>query len=158
MKPITVALDKVQSDSCKLSGAVEVWKALEEMMDSLQPFDFAQKVQLRSKQALTPAHYLANIINPKYLGRNLSHYELDIEICTLEYSSCLATMINFRAKSNPFKPFMFTEELVQTIQSCQKANNQLCQILEFSNYARQCWKFWQIMLKLCQKISQKNTQ
>ena len=34
MKPITVALDKVQSDSCKLSEAVEVWKTLEREMDS----------------------------------------------------------------------------------------------------------------------------
>ena len=63
MKPIAVALDKVQSDSCKLSEAVEVWKALERETDSLQPFDVAQKVQLRSKQVLTPAHYLSNIID-----------------------------------------------------------------------------------------------
>ncbi|KAI6658694.1 hypothetical protein LOD99_10989, partial [Oopsacas minuta] len=37
MKPIAVALDKVQSDSCKLSDAVEVWKALKRDMDSLMP-------------------------------------------------------------------------------------------------------------------------
>ena len=43
MKPIAVALDKVQSDSCKLSEAVEVWKALKRETDSLQPFDVAQK-------------------------------------------------------------------------------------------------------------------
>ena len=35
MKPIAVALDKVQSDSCKLSEAVEVWKTLEQEMESL---------------------------------------------------------------------------------------------------------------------------
>ena len=28
MKPIAVALDKVQSDTCKISDAVEVWKEL----------------------------------------------------------------------------------------------------------------------------------
>ena len=38
MKPIAVALDKVQSDS----EAVEVWKALEREIDSLQLFDVAQ--------------------------------------------------------------------------------------------------------------------
>ena len=34
MKPIAISLDKVQSDSCKLSEAVEVWKRLSEDMAS----------------------------------------------------------------------------------------------------------------------------
>ena len=63
MKPIAVALDKVQSDSCKLSETVEVWKALELEMESSQPIVVTQRVQQRSKQALTTAHYLANIID-----------------------------------------------------------------------------------------------
>ena len=45
MKPIAVALDKVQSDGCKLSDAVEVWKALERDMDSLIPSVVTHKVQ-----------------------------------------------------------------------------------------------------------------
>ena len=28
MKPITIALDKVQNDTCRISDAVEVWKEL----------------------------------------------------------------------------------------------------------------------------------
>ena len=117
MKPIAVALDKVQSESCKLSEAVEVWKALEREMESLQPLYVTQKVQQRSKQALTTAHYFANIIDPRYMGRNLSNCEIDagLELCSLEYPSCLATVINIRVKSIPFKPFMFKEELLQTI-------------------------------------------
>ena len=34
MKPIAISLDEVQSDSCKLSEAVEVWKRLSEDMAS----------------------------------------------------------------------------------------------------------------------------
>ena len=48
MKPIAIALDKVQSDSCKLSEAVEVWKRLSEDMASSQPLVVSQKVEKRS--------------------------------------------------------------------------------------------------------------
>ena len=60
MKPIAISLDKVQSDSCKLSESVEVWKRLSEDMASSQPLVVSQKVEKRYNQALTAAHYLAN--------------------------------------------------------------------------------------------------
>ena len=53
IEPFAVALDKVQSDSFKLSEVFEVWKALEREMVSLQQFFVTQKVQQRCKQALT---------------------------------------------------------------------------------------------------------
>ena len=50
LKPIAVALDKVQSDGCKLSDAVEAWKALERDKDSLIPSVVRHKVKGRYKQ------------------------------------------------------------------------------------------------------------
>ncbi|KAI6651859.1 Transposase [Oopsacas minuta] len=78
MKPIAVALDKVQSDGCKLSDAVE---------------------------------------DSRYRGINLSKDEVDavLELYSLDYTSCLPTVINFKAEAGPFKPFMFTEEVLKTI-------------------------------------------
>ncbi|KAI6647091.1 hypothetical protein LOD99_8928 [Oopsacas minuta] len=77
MTPIAVALDKVQSDSCKLSDAVGVWKALKRDMDSLMPSVVTHKVQNRYKQALSAPHYLANLMDPRYRGITLSKDEVD---------------------------------------------------------------------------------
>lgn len=117
MKPIAVALDKVQSDTCKISDAVEVWKELSRDMEASQSLNVATKVQHRSEQALTDVHYLANIIDPRYIGKNLSGGEIDaaLEFCSQNYASCLSSIINFRSQSGPFKSYMFTDELVHSV-------------------------------------------
>ena len=84
MKPITVALDKVQSDTCKISDAVEVWKELSHDMEASQSLNVARKVQHCFGQALTDVHYLANTIDPCYMGKSLSSAETDaaLEFCS----------------------------------------------------------------------------
>ena len=117
MKPIAIALDKVQSDSCKLSESVEVWKRLSEDMASSQPLVVSQKVEKRYNQALTAAHYLANILDPRFMGRNLSVNQIDtaLEFCSMDYETCLPTVLNFRAQNGPFKSYMFRDELVKSV-------------------------------------------
>lgn len=113
MKPIAVALDKVQSDSCRISDAVDVWKQLESELSESQPSNIVKKVQNRSKQALTPAHYLANILDPGYCGHVLSEEEIDIALdyCHKDHPKCMSDIVNFRAKTGPFKPYMFSPDL-----------------------------------------------
>jgi len=53
MNPIAVALDKAQSDTCKISDAVEVWKELSHDMEASQSLNVARKVQHCYGQALT---------------------------------------------------------------------------------------------------------
>ncbi|KAI6648586.1 Transposase [Oopsacas minuta] len=81
------------------------------------PSVVTHKVQDRCKRALTAAHYLANLMDPRYRGINLSKDEVDagLELCSLDYTSCLPTVINFRAVAGPFKSFMFTEEVLKAI-------------------------------------------
>ena len=69
------------------------------------------------KFALTPAHFLANIVDPKYTGNQLKDTEVDsaLEYCNTEHPTCLPTVINFRAKSGPFKPYLFNQGLVQNV-------------------------------------------
>ena len=86
MKPIAIALDKVQSDSCVLSEAVEVWNRLSEDIASSQPLVVSRKLEKRSNQALTAAHYLANILDPRFMGRNSSIDQIDtaLEFCSTD--------------------------------------------------------------------------
>ena len=59
----------VQSDSSNIANACEEWQ------DLLLNEDLNMHKELivqRCNQALTPYHYLANILHPKYRGRKLS--------------------------------------------------------------------------------------
>ncbi|XP_025051378.1 uncharacterized protein LOC102368925 isoform X2 [Alligator sinensis] len=66
LKPISIALSKLQSECCCIADAVEIWKALQETLKKEIP---NQKVKLeamkkRMDQALTPPHFLANALHP----------------------------------------------------------------------------------------------
>ena len=65
LKPISNALDGLQSDSASIADACEVW------MDLLQEEDLApylKTVEKQFNQAMTPSHFLANILHPRYRG------------------------------------------------------------------------------------------
>ena len=51
-KPIAVALDKVQRDSCTIADAVDIWKQLETDL-ALDSPDTKQKLKKRIQQALS---------------------------------------------------------------------------------------------------------
>ena len=77
LKPISVALDKVQRDNCFIAQAVDAWKQLETDLEEVnQPLTVMKKVQERCSQALTPAHYLAHILDPTIAGNDLSGSEV----------------------------------------------------------------------------------
>ena len=113
MKPILQALDKVHSDRCMINDAVEIWKGLEASLAKTQPSSVMKKVINHMNQALTPAHFLANIQDPMTRGENLSQQEVDsaLEFCDKSYPKCMSTIINYRAQSGPFKPYMFSSML-----------------------------------------------
>ena len=69
MKPIAVALDKLQSDKCNISDAVVIWKDLQEAFEDM-PLSVSSKFEERMSSALTPAHYLAHLLDPRYYGKN----------------------------------------------------------------------------------------
>ena len=102
MKPIIVALNRVQSDSCKISDVVHVWKKLQDdLKESNQPTTVMKKLLSRTKQALTPAHFLANILDPKHQAKYLSDDEVDTAMahCSEHYAKCLPSVINMRAQT-----------------------------------------------------------
>lgn len=118
LKPISVALDKVQRDTCFIGGAVEAWKQLGTDWDeSEQPLSAMKKLEERRSQALTPAHFLADILDPQSAGKSLSPKEVDaaMDFVASNYPSLLPILVNYQAKAKPFMDYMFTPTLVNSV-------------------------------------------
>lgn len=117
MKPIACSLDKVQRNTSTISDAVSHWRQLEQDMSNCPecPPNVMKSVKERMQQALTPAHYLAYLIHPIYRGKALTSEQIDfaMEYCSEEYSECMPTVVNFRAQTGPFKPYMLSDNILQ---------------------------------------------
>ena len=118
LKPISVALDKVQRDNCFMAQAVDAWKQLErDLEDVNQPLTVMKKVQERCSQALTPAHYLAHILDPTTAGNDLSGSEV-ASVMDYAAKTCpdlLPILINYSTKAEPFKEYLFSPSVVDNV-------------------------------------------
>ena len=67
--------------------------------------------------ALTPAHYLANILDPCHRGSALTDKQTDtaMQFCAEEYPEALSSVLKFKAKAAPFQPYMFTPALLKDL-------------------------------------------
>ena len=79
LKPISIALDRIQRDNPIISDTVEVWKMLQaDLKNTGQPINVLTKVHNKATQAITPAHNCANLIDPRYRGKLMSTAEIDL--------------------------------------------------------------------------------
>ncbi|XP_073493834.1 uncharacterized protein [Phyllobates terribilis] len=119
LKPISQALNKIQKNSCFIADAVEIWKELSEHLKTELHMDRIklQAVNKRMGQARTPAHFLANIVNIQYQGQSLSAEEEELAMTWVSsnHPSLMPTIINFRAKGEPFKKYMFAEDILRKV-------------------------------------------
>ena len=118
LKPISIALDQIQRDNTIISDTVEVWKQLYECLQSTQqPPQVLRKVDERAAQAITPAHYSANLIDPRYRGRKLTVQETDdaMEYINQHFPEVIGTILQYKAGYDPFRPYMFTEGVVDKV-------------------------------------------
>lgn len=118
LKPISVALDKLQRDVALISDAVEVWHKLKtDLKDLLTDKKDVEKVDKRRNAAITPAHFLANLLDPRYRGRCLSSEEVSSAENYVEeyFPNFLPTLMSYRGKSTPFKEMYFKDNVIHTL-------------------------------------------
>lgn len=117
LKPIAVALDKLQRTSTTIADSVEIWKDLDEILKTILPQSDKKKVNARIKTNVTPAHLLANILHPKYRGISLTDDEVEtaLEYCSERYPDSMATVINYQAKAECFGQFRFADSLISKV-------------------------------------------
>ncbi|KAK2170282.1 hypothetical protein LSH36_3g03045 [Paralvinella palmiformis] len=68
LSPISKALDTLQSDTFTIADACEQWLTILQC-PGLKPHE--KKLKHRFKQAMTPHHFLANLLHPVYCGIKL---------------------------------------------------------------------------------------
>jgi len=119
LKVISVALDKVQRDCCIISEATEIWiEIINYLKRNNLEFDLNCVLQ-RFKLATTPAHYLANLLDHRFRGFQLSEEQLGeaMEYVNSYHPAAMPDIISYRAKTSPFKNYLFSEESIKNVKS-----------------------------------------
>lgn len=122
LKPISVAIDRLQRTDATLSDVVQEFKNLE---SAFEESDFTlsqiQKFRHRYEQCITPYHLLAYLLDPTKLQHLLAlALTEDEKNCALKAakellpSGFLPLIIQFLAKSDPFTDILFDEEILKT--------------------------------------------
>lgn len=116
LKLISVALDRVQKNFCVISEATEIWINL---LEEFRLNDIENEItccEKRFNQALTGAHFAANILDPRYCGQKLNNDQIEIgmEFIAGSYSEVMAEVLAFRAKATPFKSYLFSENTLKS--------------------------------------------
>ena len=80
LKPIDVSLDLMQKDSFTIHGSVMIWKNLQKELTPKLSQGAKKNLSKVIEQAMTPAHFLANIVSLKYRVKDLTDKEIKIEM------------------------------------------------------------------------------
>lgn len=109
LKKISLAFVRSQSDTCTIGEATEIWL---DLINQLKDEDDVIKIKIikRFEMATTPAHYLANILDPRYEGKKLDKCLMDkaLDYVATYHPEVMPDLIEYKAHSGPFKDFLFT--------------------------------------------------
>ena len=100
LKPVGIAVDKLQSDGVYPGDVVEIWFQLRKMCP-----------KIATSSSLQPVFYAANLLDHRYNGSNLDH----AEVCkALEYineckNDVAPEVSNYLVKMAPCSPFVFAD-------------------------------------------------
>ena len=94
---------------------VEIWKELQILFEDML-LSVLSKFEERMSTALTPAHYLAHHLDPKYQTKNyLTDKDINTAMSFLQehQPSALSSVLKYRAKSSPFLEYMFSPDALK---------------------------------------------
>lgn len=119
LKKIAIALDKVQKDACTIGEATEIWISL--LLEFGTDEDVKEKevscLKKRFEMAMTPAHFLAHILDPRFRGATLDQEHIDSAMEYLEnyHPTVMPEVIKYRAKVSPFKEYLFSKHALEDV-------------------------------------------
>lgn len=111
LQPISRALDSFQSDTATIADACEQWNDLLQNPD-LEPY--RKNVDKRFKQAMTPNHYLANLVHPIYKGRKLrpEHVTSAQELLHETKPELVPELLNYMSETLPIPKVLQQESSI----------------------------------------------
>lgn len=138
LKPIAIALDNIQSNNCSIADAVYVWKDLKKILKEKKVNnEVQQNLDSRYKMALTPAHFLAYMLDPRYSQSELSEQEKKdaLNFAKQKYpcNSMITLIVKFNAKTSPFDEHFFEQNVVKEVTSYEWWKSQEIEISKFNN-------------------------
>lgn len=159
-------MDSTQKGSCTIADAVEIWNILKTDL-ALENRDAKKKFQ---KPGHTASHLLANIVHPKYRGKNLTddEHEFGMDSAAKQNAAVVPDLVNYKAEASPFQLFMFQQNVMDSVKSLDWWKSQadhlnpetlsvVHQLLFTGCYSIICWRrvFSSFALKGIKKHSQR---
>lgn len=123
LKPISIALDTVQSNTCTIADSVRVWKMLEKSFRTVGNDECLKKFKSRYEMAMSEAHFLAYMLDPKEKSPELDLTQEEkskaLDFAKAKYpepeSDILPIIIKFQAKSAPFQKQFFQNSVASKV-------------------------------------------
>lgn len=128
LKPISTALNQMQSNSCDIADAVVIWKTLQQSLDKVLSSKKLDIFLKRYRQALTPAHFLAYILTPLYINNSsasirLSADENEVALKLLKVfetdGQLLSKILKFQIGTEPFQGIFSSNNIIQQLSSIE---------------------------------------
>ena len=100
-KPVAVAIDRMQSAKVNLADAVKIWLYLGDSLNGVLPFEYQSKFAERRKQNLTHRHFLAFLLDPRYVEIKLTAGEASsaLDFASEVHPELLSYFMKFRTKT-----------------------------------------------------------
>ena len=136
LQPVSVPLDKLQSDTSTIADSCEIWL---DLLPSPSLAPYSDKVRHRFRQAMTPTHYLAYLLHPMYRGKKLDsdHTNSVQEILLKIDVDSVPELLNFMSDSLPIPKTLVHESVISktkpkvwwsSIERSNSVNKTLCQL------------------------------
>lgn len=115
LRPIAVALDRVQRDKTTIAVAVEVWHKLELDLKG-QPLNVKKHFYRRRDMALDAPHYLANMLDHRFFGKHLTNHQREQAYTYLSKNNAefIPFVMALLAESTPFPKYVFGSQFKNT--------------------------------------------
>ncbi|KYQ47476.1 hypothetical protein ALC60_13501 [Trachymyrmex zeteki] len=117
LQQICITLDKVQSEVCTIGEATEIWlNLLQSTKKIFNEFEI-QCFKHRFDMAITPYHYLANLLDHRFRGQKLNQDQIEetLEYASSRYPEAMPFIIQYQARSSPFREYLFSTENIKNV-------------------------------------------
>lgn len=118
LQKISNALDKVQNETCTIGEATEIWI---DLLQSVERENFSifeiDRFKTRFDMAMTPFHYLANLLDHRYRGQKLNQNQVEeaLEYADTYHPEAMPFIILYQAQNSPFRKYLFSTQSINNV-------------------------------------------
>lgn len=125
LENIAITLDISQKTSCCIGEVTEAWIELKNKFEGENvrqreteySLSDLSKFNSRFEMAMSPAHFSANLLHPKFKGENLSSEQITEALLYIEvyHKEAMPFVVKYRAMTDPFHKFLFEDHVVNNV-------------------------------------------